>query len=183
MIFITAFRDGCFNVLGGFHKVRAVADCLCRQNSYIYTMAIEKCNEQLSGSQSLLQNAKRRRERAKKSKSWSISNIIGATFGLVALLYLPYIIIGSEIMNFLIKRQGICIQGVITTHTIHVRYSKPYYQYKIIVNGTEYLGSSLYTDEDKVGDSICVLYFKSFPSNNKPINFFDPDERINCNCK
>ena len=154
-------------------------------------MAVGKRHEQLNDSESLSQSArrrlkrslKRRQDRAKKSSSWSIRNIIGATVALVGLLYLPYLLISSEIINYLVKRNGTCVTGVITTQRIHGKYHKPYYQYKISVNGAEYTGNSLYTDESKVGDSICVLYLRSFPSNSRPINFFDADEKVNCNCK
>jgi|GEM_PF-477045 len=153
-------------------------------------MAEKKYHEQHNHDQSLSQSARRRlkrslnrrRERAKKGKAWLIRSI-GTAFCLIVFLYIPYQIVGGIIMNYLVQRNGVCIKGIVTTNVRHIRYSKPNYLYKISVNGKEYMGNSLYTDERKVGDTICVLYLKSFPSNNKPINFFDPDERVNCDCK
>jgi len=54
--------------------------------------------------------------------------------------------------------------------------------YKFLINGKEYDGLVVEDKVLKIGDSICVVYIKSFPKINRPLTYFDSGE-IKCDCK
>jgi hypothetical protein len=80
-----------------------------------------------------------------------------------------------------LPRQGFCSKAILIDKIAYTKSSKPTLYYRLTVDGRDYEQNSLEEDLTKVGDSVCVVYLKSFPSINSPLKYFDKNE-IKCNC-
>lgn len=74
--------------------------------------------------------------------------------------------------NLALEKTGICSKGILLNETERVRYHKPTLLYQLNINGIIYKGNSNIEDLSQVGDSICIVYLKRFPSINRPFSFF-----------
>jgi hypothetical protein len=100
-------------------------------------------------------------------------------WGLVSFLFLVFA--RYFIVNALLKESGKCIKGVLYGETYGVKtgYSL---KYRFYINSKRYTGFIKEDESVKIGDSICVVYIEVFPSENRPIQFFD-NGQIKCNCE
>ncbi|PTQ94939.1 hypothetical protein C8P68_106153 [Mucilaginibacter yixingensis] len=102
--------------------------------------------------------------------------------------FLPFILIVGIVIylikpfieNLLLRYYGTCVNAIIINNSIRVRYHKAEFKYRFMINGTYYEGNSLITDNNQIGDSICVIYLKGSPSTNRPENLLGGKH---CRCK
>jgi hypothetical protein len=109
---------------------------------------------------------------------------IGKVLVIACILLFVYAFLSAFIKTAILKRSGICIEAVLISEmssSTH-RYTKASLMYQFTVEGEVYKGNSLVNDVSKVGDTVCVVYLKSFPSINRPLIFFDKNE-VDCNCQ
>ncbi len=108
------------------------------------------------------------------------------TYLLLICLFLVYVFGGYALENILLIHYGICKKAVITdnTSTWSSRFTQQCLMYEFEYEGKTYWGNSLIdaSDASKVGDSICIVYLKSYPRFNRSVSFFDKGE-IKCDCK
>ena len=102
------------------------------------------------------------------------------------LLFLTCIFGNYFLENILLVNYGICRKAVLTSNysTWSSRYTQKCLMYEFEYEGKTYWGNSLIdaSEESKVGDSICIVYLKSYPRYNRSVSFFDKGE-IKCDCK
>ena len=60
--------------------------------------------------------------------------------------------------------------------------TSPSFGYRFFVNSRTYEGLMTEDKIHKVGDSICVVYYVSYPRFNRPVSYFTSDE-LKCSCK
>jgi len=84
--------------------------------------------------------------------------------------------------NLMLPKYGQCIKAILMEETIRSRSSKPSLTYRFELEGKVYEGNSLEADLTKNGDSICVVYFGTFPSINRPIKYFE-EAKQKCKCQ
>jgi hypothetical protein len=106
---------------------------------------------------------------------------IGKTLAVLAILCGTYYLTSPSIENFLLKRNGACIRGVLTSEIIRIRYHQGEMEYRVMIDGKSYLGNSLESDKNKVGDSVCIVYLESRPSVNRALKYFEDTKPI-CSC-
>lgn len=113
-----------------------------------------------------------------------MSKIFKKVIFIIAVIYLLYAIIGTLVKVELLKGYGKCRKAIITSDlsSFAHRYTKAHLMYEFNYCGKTYSGNSLINDTSKIGDSICIVYFETFPSVNRPITYFNEGE-IKCNCK
>ncbi|RGN32271.1 DUF3592 domain-containing protein [Bacteroides oleiciplenus] len=98
-----------------------------------------------------------------------IKYYISYSFGIVAILFISYLVIGGFIKKQSLGRNIEYAKAIIIDHFYTIRYTD-FFSYKFSVNGQEYHGSGWhYPDSDtfSVGDTIRVVYDKVNPDNNK----------------
>jgi len=105
---------------------------------------------------------------------------------LVVSLFLGIIIYGSYktvISNYLLKKNPTCIKAVIFDR-LTGKTSYPVYPYSFTYQTKEYTGLAQENGAGKlhIGDTVCVVFYKVYPSINKPLSYFDNGD-IKCNCK
>jgi hypothetical protein len=105
---------------------------------------------------------------------------------LIASLFLGIIIYGSYktvISNYLLKKNPTCIKAVIFDR-LTGKTSFPVYPYSFTYQTEEYTGLAQEKGAEKlhIRDTVCVVFYKVYPSINKPLSYFD-DGDIKCNCK
>jgi hypothetical protein len=96
-------------------------------------------------------------------------------------LILLYAFANSCIADTLIKRNGNCMNGIIYRETLGGKTS-PSFGYRFFVNSKAYEGLMTEDKMHKVGDSICVVYYVSYPKFNRPVSYFTSD-KLKCSCK
>lgn len=106
-----------------------------------------------------------------------IASVIAILITLCAICY----ILKPGIGDFLLKKDGVCIKGILTSDIIRVRYHKGELKYKVTIGNKSYEGNSLESDKSKVGDSVCIIYLESRPAINKPLKYFK-NMKLNCDC-
>ncbi len=100
---------------------------------------------------------------------------------IILCLWVVYLILITVIGNLLLKNSGRCIKGVLLKQQSRTSNHKPDLYYEFAYNGKAYKGNSQEEDLSKVGDSVCIVYLKSFPSINRAVKYFDTGE-IKCDC-
>jgi hypothetical protein len=98
------------------------------------------------------------------------------------LMYICYLFIRSFAEVQLLKHYGICKKGIITDVRLTNRYANPSFMYKFEYKGETYKWPALTDDEKQIGDSICIVFLESYPSIQRPLNYFDYGD-TKCNCK
>ena len=88
----------------------------------------------------------------------------------------------SVVAEVILPKHGLCIKATLTKQTIRVKSSKAMLLYSFHLGGELYEGNSLETDRTKIGDSICVLYFRQYPGINRPEAFF-ANKLPTCKCQ
>ncbi len=96
---------------------------------------------------------------------------------------LIYGLYSTIVSDFLLKNNPTCIKAVIFDR-LTGKTSYPVYPYSFTFHAMEYTGLAQENgiDKLKIGDTICVVFYKVYPSINKPLSYFDNGE-IKCNCK
>lgn len=89
--------------------------------------------------------------------------------------YLVYIIALTHVANFLLRHFGTKGRAVFISETSRVRYHKATLYYVFSHRNNQYTNNSLEEDLSKVGDSIDIVYLKTFPSINRPVSYFEND--------
>ena len=92
-----------------------------------------------------------------------------------------YIVLKPFAEDFLLKSFGVCAKAGIVNKTVRIRHNKTDYKYQFWMIGQPYEGNSLITDPNKVGDTVCVVYLKKYPSVNRPVIYFSNFDA--CTCK
>ena len=100
----------------------------------------------------------------------------------ICIVIVCYVFIRSFVEVQLLEHYGICKKGIITSKRITSRHSRPYLLYKFEYKGETYKGNSLTDDENKIWDSICIVFLESYPSIHRPLDYFDYGD-TKCNCK
>jgi len=110
----------------------------------------------------------------------------GKIYLIVITLFFSYHIITYLLENVLLINYGICRKAVITNNesTWSSRFTQQCLMYEFKCNGKSYWGNSLIdaSDKSKIGDSICIVFLKSYPRYNRSVSFFDKGE-IKCDCR
>jgi len=101
-------------------------------------------------------------------------------------LFLGIIIYGSYktvISNYLLRKNPTCIKAIIFDR-LTGKTSYPVYPYSFTYQTKEYTGLAQENRAEKlhIGDTVCVVFYKVYPSINKPLSYFNNGE-IKCNCK
>jgi hypothetical protein len=96
------------------------------------------------------------------------------------ILILVYGLINSIGGDIVLKRYGKCTEAFLYRET-YGGHTKPSLGYRFLVDGKTHSGLVVKDGILKIGDSICVIYFPSFPGVNRPINYFDVGD-IKCHC-
>jgi len=111
---------------------------------------------------------------------------INFTFGKIILyiciIYICYVILSTFVEVQLLKHYGICKKGIITDVRFTSRYTNPTLMYRFEYKGEIYKWPALTDDENQAWDSICIVFLESYPSIQRPLNYFDYGD-TKCNCK
>jgi hypothetical protein len=97
-------------------------------------------------------------------------------------MFIVYVLARSIIEVQLLKHYGICKKGIITGVRLTSRSTTPSLMYKFEYKGETYKWPALTDDESQVGDSICIVFLESYPSIQRPLDYFDYGG-TKCNCK
>lgn len=100
---------------------------------------------------------------------------------IIVIIILLYAFVNSVIADILIKKNGQCIKAYIYKENPGTRTS-PDFSYRFLVDCKTYKGVMSIVGNNKVGDSVCIVYFITHPDFNRPISYFDKG-KINCDCK
>lgn len=111
----------------------------------------------------------------KQGKRFPIKITMGNVYFCFCLCVIIYALL-TPFLTIVLKHYGNRCKAVITstgTSWLH-RYSRNDYQYEFNVENKYYTGNSLIEvgNEDKIGDTIDVLYFRYFPTFNRPVYFY-----------
>jgi hypothetical protein len=98
----------------------------------------------------------------------------------LCLIILTYGFVNSVIGDYLLRTHSNCIKAQIYKETYGGK-THPSYGYVFILNQKKYKGLMVKTDDLEIGDSICVVFLKSFPNINRPLSYFD-EGKIKCDC-
>lgn len=109
----------------------------------------------------------------------SLARIIYA--GLI-LIVLVYIIRNSVIVPYVLEKHPTCIKAIIYQDKYSGGYLGRRIAYSFKYNSKEYTGTMKEIKNLEIGDSIYIVFLKSFPSINKPLSYFN-EEKLKCNCK
>ena len=87
--------------------------------------------------------------------------------------------LSTPILTVILKHHGNRCKGTITANEsslVH-RWTSNNYLYEFKVGDKTYTGNSLIKEgnNDKIGDTINVLYFEFMPSFNRPLSFYEDD--------
>jgi len=85
--------------------------------------------------------------------------------------------LSTPILTVILKHHGNRCKGTITANEsslVH-RWTSNNYLYEFSLGNKTYTGNSLIKvgNNDKIGDTITVLYFEFFPSFNRPVTFYE----------
>ena len=85
--------------------------------------------------------------------------------------------LSTPILTVILKHHGNRCKGTITANEsslVH-RWTSNNYLYEFSLGNRTYTGNSLIKvgNNDKIGDTITVLYFEFFPSFNRPVTFYE----------
>ncbi|MBD1364842.1 hypothetical protein IDJ77_13555 [Mucilaginibacter sp. ZT4R22] len=94
---------------------------------------------------------------------------------------LLYFLLKPFAEDFFLKSFGICANASITNESTRVRYQMADYKYQFSVAGRAFTGNSLVTDANKIGDTVCVVYLKVYPSVSRRVIYFNNFK--GCTCK
>ncbi len=97
---------------------------------------------------------------------------------LIAILYL---IFNSFVIDVILQKNGRCANAYIYTETLPGR-TAPNFKYRFFVSGNAYYGLLDKKENLKIGDSICIVYWRQIPNKNRPIKYFN-DRHVACNCR
>lgn len=70
--------------------------------------------------------------------------------------------------SFLLRKNPVKVKAVVTK--IYTTRQTDYYDYIFVVNNISYDGSEVYNNTLFVGDTIDIIYQKTNPKNNEPVN-------------
>jgi hypothetical protein len=107
---------------------------------------------------------------------------IGKIIFIISILFVCYVFIRSFVEVQLLKHYGICKKGIITNTRFTSLHSTPSLLYKFEYKGETYKWPALTDDESQIGDSICIVFLESYPSIQRPLDYFDYGD-TKCNCK
>ena len=122
---------------------------------------------------------KKSSDRKKKcSKSFPIKITIGNIYFSFCVCVMAYAL-STPVLTALLRHYGKRCKAVITENETswRHRYTTNNYQYEFIVRDKTYTGNSLIEvgNEERIGDSIEVLYFKHAPFFNRPTSFYEDE--------
>ena len=85
------------------------------------------------------------------------------------------------IEDWRLEKNGVCINAVLTSTSLRIKYHKSDLNYKFVINNITYFGNSF--EKRNIGDSICVVYLQDNPKVSRPFKNFKNQAEINCKCK
>lgn len=92
-----------------------------------------------------------------------------------------YAFLNSIVGDSILRNNGKCTKAILYRETYGGK-TKPSLGYKFLIDEKEYTGLIVEDGILKIGDSICVIYFQSYPKINRPLNYFNGNE-IKCDCR
>lgn len=109
-------------------------------------------------------------------KTFPIKMSLGKVYFCFCLCVLTYAL-STPILTVILKHHGNRCKGTITANEsslVH-RWTSNNYLYEFSLGNKTYTGNSLIKvgNNDKIGDTITVLYFEFFPSFNRPVTFYE----------
>jgi hypothetical protein len=120
------------------------------------------------------------KQRLHKKTNKNRTSLIGKLVFILCIVILFYGLCNSILGDIILKRNGICTEAYLYKQTYGGK-TKPSLGYRFLFNSKVYEGL---IDEDrvlKVGDTICIVCLRSFPSINRPLTYFSTGE-IKCAC-
>ena len=122
-------------------------------------------------------NSKKNKKANKCSKPITIKEMIVMGYVLFCLGIIIYGLLLTPILNSILKHHGNKCKAIITVNEsslIH-RYTSNNYLYEFSIGDKTYTGNSLIKvgNEENIGDTIEILYFKCMPFFNRPIYFWE----------
>lgn len=139
---------------------------------------IKKCNTILPQTSKVTTMKKSRDRKKKCSKSFPIKITIGNIYLSFCVCVWIYVL-STPVLTAFLKHYGKRCKAVITENETswRHRYTTNNYQYEFIVRDKTYTGNSLIEvgNEERIGDSIEVLYFKHAPFFNRPTSFYEDE--------
>lgn len=111
-------------------------------------------------------------------KTFPIKMLLVKVYFCFCLCVLIYAL-STPILTVILKHHGNRCKGIITANEsslVH-RWTSNNYLYEFKVGDKTYTGNSLIKvgKNDKIGDTINVLYFEFMPSFNRPLSFYEDD--------
>ena len=110
-----------------------------------------------------------------------MQQVKGKVIVTLCIVILLYAIFNSIVGDFLLKKNPHCIKAQIYKETLAGK-THPSFGYFFLFDNEKYTGLMAEDKKLKIGDTICVVFLKTFPSINRPLTYFDSGE-IKCNCK
>jgi hypothetical protein len=103
-------------------------------------------------------------------------------FGLILIIgILVYAVINSVGGDIVLKKNGVCTKGLLYRETSGGHTGRKF-GYRFSLDGKRYTGLMAEDGILKIGDSICIVYWPSLPSVNRPLTYLD-NGQINCGCR
>lgn len=123
--------------------------------------------------------SRKKRQTKTQPKVFHIKSTIGNALFAFGVAVIMYAFISALILSPILKHYGTKCKAVITddeSSLVH-RHTTNNYLYEFRVRDKFYTGNSLIEvgNKDKIGDTIEILYFKHWPSFNRPIYFYDDE--------
>lgn len=126
----------------------------------------------------MMKNNSQKNKRANKcSKPITLKEIIMVGYILFSLGIIIYGLFLTPILTSILKHHGKKCKAIITANEsslVH-RYTSNNYLYEFSIGDEAYTGNSLIKvgNEENIGDTIEILYFKCMPFFNRPIYFWE----------
>lgn len=103
--------------------------------------------------------------------------IAGKAILILFSFYIAYDLVGSELKDWYLRRNGVCKSALLTSELTRVRYHEAELVYELTVNGKIYKGN-LENNKRSAGSTICIIYLSNWPSINKPVKFYEKDHSL-----
>lgn len=122
---------------------------------------------------------KRSNKKKESSIAFSIKRIIVMGYILFCLGIIIYGLFLTPILTSILKHHGKKCKAIITANEsslVH-RYTSNNYLYEFSIGDKAYTGNSLIKvgNEENIGDTIEILYFKCMPFFNRPVYFYEDE--------
>lgn len=102
----------------------------------------------------------------------------------VVSLFLGVVLYGiykTILSDYLLRKEPTCAKAVIYDR-VTGKTSYPNYLYSFTYKAKEYTGLAQENDNLHIGDTICIVFYESYPFINKPLFYFKKGD-VKCKCQ